>query len=272
MSDEAGLVSAVPRILAATPAAHQSLADFPVLTSVRVICRECLSARGVDPLPHVLLLIDSFLDTISGPGAVERGCSTGVSVRKLTYLAARDTESFWKRAQYAAANGHLHVLQWLTEFHSDRCEWTTYAMDSAAQWGHLSVIQWLHENRDEGCSVGAMNFTAITAHLDVLQWLHVNRSEGCSEVAFVFAAVAGRLEVLQWLHERYADVTRGSAIRVAARNGKLAVVQWLYTATGEAGERYRDYSELALIDATRNGHVDVVDWLNMQRKTRRDLQ
>ena len=50
---------------------------------------------------------------------------------------------------WAAENGHLEVVKWLSE---NRKECTEYAMDSAAKNGHLEVVKWLSENRKEGCT------------------------------------------------------------------------------------------------------------------------
>jgi hypothetical protein len=45
----------------------------------------------------------------------------------------------------AAANGHLHVLQWAR---ADGYPWDHATCTSAARGGHLAVLQWLHAN---GC-------------------------------------------------------------------------------------------------------------------------
>ncbi|RLN74536.1 hypothetical protein BBJ28_00009461 [Nothophytophthora sp. Chile5] len=272
MSDEA--VQATPLLAPPAPAAPSQIPeDFPLLTSARFVVRECLSSRGIGALAHVVRRIDSFLDTISGLGAVVRACHRGESTRALTYLAARDTESFWERAAaFAATNGHVHVLQWLHEYHPDRCNWTTYTMDGAAMMGNLSTVQWLHENRTEGCTFLAMDQAAGNGYLEVVEWLHANRSEGCSQFAIENAAGSGHLALVQLLHEHYTDVSTGHAIQVAARNGHLAIVQWLYSETGEDGERYRDLAELASANAIANKRLDVAEWLNMQRSKHRRLQ
>lgn len=108
---------------------------FPVLTSALVVCRECLAMRGLGELPHVVFRVDAYLDVYSGPDAVVNACERGGSLRLLTYLAARDSESFWgKVAAYAAMHGCVYILQWLSDQHADRCEWGVDVMDSAAGW------------------------------------------------------------------------------------------------------------------------------------------
>ena len=54
-------------------------------------------------------------------------------------------------------------------------------MNWAAAKGHLHVVEWLHTNRSEGCTSGAMDHAASNGHLHVVQWLHANaRSSGRS--------------------------------------------------------------------------------------------
>ena len=56
---------------------------------------------------------------------------------------------------WAAGNGHLHVVKWLHEHRTEGC--TTDAMDWAAENGHLDIVKWLHEHRIEGCTTNAMD-------------------------------------------------------------------------------------------------------------------
>ena len=55
---------------------------------------------------------------------------------------------------WAASNGHLEIVRWLSENRTEGC--TRYAMSRAAENGHLEIVKWLHENRTEGCSEDAM--------------------------------------------------------------------------------------------------------------------
>ncbi len=57
--------------------------------------------------------------------------------------------------------------------------------------GHLDILIWLHENRNEGCTVKAMDCASEEGHLDVVKWLHEHRSEGCTSYAMDSAAHRG---------------------------------------------------------------------------------
>ena len=46
---------------------------------------------------------------------------------------------------FAAENGYLEVVKWLSENRKEGC--TEYAMDYAVKNGHLEVVKWLSENK-----------------------------------------------------------------------------------------------------------------------------
>ena len=99
---------------------------------------------------------------------------------------------------FAARNGHLHVVQWIHNNRREGC--SKSAMDGASENGHLHIVQWLHANRKEGCTRCAMDGAARNGHLHVVQWLYTNRNEGCTKDAIDFAAAKGHNHVVQWLH------------------------------------------------------------------------
>ncbi|OWZ22078.1 LOW QUALITY PROTEIN: hypothetical protein PHMEG_0003269 [Phytophthora megakarya] len=240
--------------------ASPSSRDPPVLTAAFLVCRESLGVRGLSVLDHVVRLLDGFLDSFSGPGTVTQACKRGASVRQLQYLAARDPNSFWKEAaSFAATCGYVHVLQWLSEFHSDRCEWGPAVMNGAALCGHLDVVQWLHDNRSEGCTVHAMDSAVRNRDWAMVQWLHANRSEGCSRGAMDWAAAAGNLPLVQWLHTHRSEGCTTRAMDWAAAAGQLETVKWLH------GNRIEGDAGRALRAAASSGHLDVVRWLHAAR-------
>lgn len=77
----------------------------------------------------------------------------------------------------AAANGHLHVVQWLTS-NLPALTPTTTAMDGAASAGHLSVVKFLHEATKEGCTTDAMDSAARRGHTEVREWIVPNNAWG----------------------------------------------------------------------------------------------
>ncbi|GLD92556.1 hypothetical protein PINS_up001115 [Pythium insidiosum] len=155
----------------------------------------------------------------------------------------------------AAANGHLHLLQWV---HAHDCgNWTLDVMDQAAERGQLAVVQWLHANRSEGCSFFAMDHAAAYGHLDVVRWLHHHRTEGCTTRAMDFAATGGHLDVVRFLHEHRHEGCTTGAMDGAAANGHLHVVQWLHEHRSEGA------TTEAMDRAAANGHLEMVRWLHL---------
>ena len=75
-------------------------------------------------------------------------------------------------------------------------------MDKAAGNGHLHVVEWLHDNREEGCTVHAMNRAAFYGHLLMVKWLHENRTEGSTGyILKIWATRNCQSRVVKWLHE-----------------------------------------------------------------------
>ena len=97
---------------------------------------------------------------------------------------------------WAAFNGHLHILTYIGEQESSNCPWGTYTCAAAAAGGHLGVLQYL---RQAGCPWNALTCAnaAGNGRLDILQWA---RDAGCPWDKWTcnFAGSGGHLGILQW--------------------------------------------------------------------------
>ncbi|KAG2780166.1 hypothetical protein Pcac1_g9936 [Phytophthora cactorum] len=251
-------------MLVASPKTQQ----YPQLTTALVVCRESLHKHNVESLPHVVTLVDEYLNPFSSRKKVGRACRLGLPRRALEYAAARDPD--WDNGQYMAAaaviRGFVHVLQWLNECYPERTSWGDgheglsrcgrFLMDTASEHGHLPVMQWLHANRSEGCTYRAMNYAAASGRLDMAQWIHENRSGPCSTEAMDYAAGKGHLDVVRFLHENRTEGCTKHAMSSAAANGHLEMVQWLYA------NRNERMTANALRSAAKYGHLNVVQWLS----------
>ncbi|RLN87692.1 hypothetical protein BBJ28_00020197, partial [Nothophytophthora sp. Chile5] len=144
-----------PRLAAAASSGpHNRTPMSPVLIVVGFVCRECFPTSGGN-LPHVMRLLDAFLDDFFDTLTLARGylISNG-SMRLLQYLAAHErptTDPILRRwsfndvVGYAAAKGDLETLQWLLESYLPD-EFLTKAVAEAASGGHLHVLEWLWAN------------------------------------------------------------------------------------------------------------------------------
>ncbi|KAG2938373.1 hypothetical protein PC117_g11274 [Phytophthora cactorum] len=238
---------------------------YPVLTSVLVVCRECLPSCEVESRIQTARLVDGYLDTLSSCYKVRQACRLGLPRWALEYLAARDPE--WNNgsniAEHATIKGFLHVMQWIGECYPERTSWKTAdggsLMDIAAEFGHLSILQWLHVNRSEGCTTNAMDNAAAVGNLEIVKWLHLYRGEGCSKQAMNGAAANGHIAVVEWLHEHRGEGCDKSAVSNAAANGYPAVVRFLLESRreGSTGD--------AMCQAAASGHLEMVQWLYVNR-------
>ena len=127
------------------------------------------------------------------------------SVSTAINTAARRSESYRFFTTYKLTEknlgqyGTLDIIKYVSSEH--RITITANLMDYAAASGHLRVVQWLHENRSEGCTWAAMTYVAKEGHLHVIQWLHENRTEGCTIWAMDRATEKGHHHVVQYLKE-----------------------------------------------------------------------
>ncbi|ETO64403.1 hypothetical protein F444_18072 [Phytophthora nicotianae P1976] len=125
---------------------------------------------------------------------------------ELKALAANRNDGCSPEAVNGTAEaGNLQILLWLNTHYS--AQWTSQAMDRAAQGGHLGIVQWMHHTRNEGCSTAgctqdAADHAAGSGHLDVVQFLYANRTEGGTAIAAVLTEERGMFEVLRWFAEQ----------------------------------------------------------------------
>ncbi|KAG2782944.1 hypothetical protein PC129_g15626 [Phytophthora cactorum] len=232
----------------------------PVLTSAKIVCRECIAVGG-GVLLHVEKLIDGFLDTFSTQeNVLLKACSSGASVFALCYLYCRSSKGSRSMVIHVAAmTGYVHVLQWLVENHREDFVGLRAGclspIDRAAQHGHLDAVVWLHENYSEGYSSETLALAAQCGRVKVLRWLHTYSSVSCTSEAMVGAAAHNKLSTVKWLyrHGRHEDVR--VALMKAAEHGHVSVVAWLYFHNGQS-----DAVQVMLI-AARSGQLAVVKWL-----------
>ncbi|RLN85507.1 hypothetical protein BBJ28_00023614 [Nothophytophthora sp. Chile5] len=217
---------------------HDHAPSPPVLTSVRIVCRECLPVSGGD-LPFVTRLLDAFLDEFSDTLTLARGylLSDG-SLRLLQYLAAHErptTDPTLRRWAFndvvgcAAAKGDLEALQWLLESYLPG-EFLTKAVAEAAAGGHLHVLEWLWANyRSRGYwRATEMGRAVQKKHSAVVAWLRdhtVPRPEFAVKLV-KDVVCCGDLATLQWLIEHF-DVGINRALDLAAGKGQWDVARWI---------------------------------------------
>ena len=196
-------------------------------------------------------------------------------------LSALTEDEFLQISLYAAREGHLHVLKWITT-EVDALEWlkTTNPPWSrriclaAAGGGHLNVLKWLRANNlpwDTEASIGA----ALYGHQEVLKWLRANGYRLISGTCRS-AISGGHLESLKWLmgysmgikphelcsleenlrHSPFKDNGQSwdeYACEYAAKNGRLEVLKWLRA-------NQCPWDEYTCASAAGSGHLELLKW------------
>ncbi|KAF0695038.1 Aste57867_14119 [Aphanomyces stellatus] len=157
-----------------------------------------------------------------------------------------------------ASMGHLPVLRLL---HDLGAPCTSAAMNLAAKHGHMDTIVFLHTHRVEGCTTSAMNWAAEFGYLDVVVFLHTHRREGCTKAALTRAAKAGHLDIVQFLDVHRSEGGYRDMLHGAIAAGHVSVVAYL-----TSHRPTEPCSPLALDDAARHGHLDMVEFLHTHRQ------
>ncbi|MEX0595918.1 MAG: ankyrin repeat domain-containing protein, partial [Candidatus Paceibacterota bacterium] len=125
---------------------------------------------------------------------------------------------------WAAGNGHLHVVKWLHEYRSEGCSYR--AMNMAAKNGHIKVVKWLDSNRNEGCTKDAVDYAAANGHFEIVKWLLNNRKEGC-KFAMKFSIKYGHLKIVKYLHTKHQQGFSEDDIKWAVTNNHYKVLKYL---------------------------------------------
>lgn len=143
----------------------------------------------------------------------------------------------------------------------------------AAQ-GRLDVLQWLEKNEPMRSTAGGVLLMAAEyGHLEVVRWLldldlrsHANDNQsrltdlgGEASLAIHIAAVNGHLEIAKYLRAR-ADKPLNAYQRAVENEEHLHQIRSLKIRLGELCKAAKVTID-TLIEAGKNGHVHVVQWL-----------
>ncbi len=136
--------------------------------------------------------------------------------------------------------------------------------DVAASLGYLEAMKYSNLKY----SWKAIEWAASAGHLNVIKWIHdkglVELDYSADSWAMDLAAKNGHVEVFKFLHKnesnkygtRWNASHSGLALTYATRNGHLQMVQYL-------ANYYR--SQISLVwsvgEAIRSGHLEIVKWL-----------
>eukprot|EP01133_Synstelium_polycarpum_P008362 gene8362-9822_t len=159
----------------------------------------------------------------------------------------------------AAKHGRLDIVKRLSDLRNSDgllvARASTSAMDYAAANNHLEVLQWLHANRSEGMSAVALESAAANNRLDVVQWIVENRSETISKTVIGGAAQGGHIEIVKYLVEECGVQVTKETVSFAAKSGNVELVEYLLA-------RHKGFDHVLSAEAFILGHVAVVDLLD----------
>jgi len=153
-------------------------------------------------------------------------------------------------AGYAALNGHLAILVWISETRGPSV-WSPWVVACAARSGSLECLEFLFETGCSPCAEACFN-AGVTGNLDVLKLLRLKKCPWDSKT-LVAAAENGHMEFLEYVHSQGCPLHHAAAT-FAARKGRLGVLEWLYEAGCAANAS-------ACLAAAEKGHLECLKFL-----------
>ncbi|OQR89037.1 hypothetical protein THRCLA_22758, partial [Thraustotheca clavata] len=162
-------------------------------------------------------------------------------------------------ARMAVARGTLPLLQYLIDDLYDDIDRSLLAIDYAADNGHLHIVKFLHENGCRECSTDAVDLAAGHGYIDIIKWLHQNRTEGCTSEALEEALSNDHLNIVEYLETHYNVGFSKYAMANAARKGNFDAIKFLNE------QRNVESTPSAMDEAAQHGHLDIVKYLHENR-------
>jgi Ankyrin repeats (3 copies) len=131
--------------------------------------------------------------------------------------------------RHAAANGHVDVIDWLLQQHSE-VVLSSLMICYAAKNGHVAMCQYLCEHGCPRDTLACTDAAARNGHLDVLVCLLEYNSPWHEQLVCEYAAYNGHVEMMAYALQ-HAEQLPGTymprMLLLAGANDHLAAAQWL---------------------------------------------
>ena len=182
---------------------------------------------------------------------------------------------------FAAASGHIHVIEWLVargvDINQTNSSGETPAYVAAGN-GCLAVLRWMSEhgsdlNISDSDDDLPLSNAALNGHLETMKWLvsqgqNVDSANDHGITAIMHAAANGHLDCVQWLASQGAlidrqDNTGKTALIYAVRGAHLDTARWLVSQGCKIDDR--DKVDRTLLSyAAEGGSVEILEWLTTE--------
>lgn len=153
-------------------------------------------------------------------------------------------DKIWK---VAIKNGHIHILEWLSENYLVHKTNSSYCL-LAAKYNQLKVLRWLHSKFDMGIEtcIEIIN----NENIEMLEYIYPLFRRSCN--LCVIAAANGKIKVLTWL--KYKNDIISSISQHAVTGNHLNVLKWI------------DGNNIPIIGscmlkAVERGYLDIIKFL-----------
>ncbi|KAH7460622.1 hypothetical protein PRIC2_005900 [Phytophthora ramorum] len=226
----------------------------PEFLCVDVVVREF---PPVEALGHVVDQLKALLDVSKVLSVAIAAQNQPLDAQSLTLL------------EHAASREKKKLFHWSSELKRSYKQFQfETALNAAASRGFFAGVKWLRSKYlPKGKFHGTERAALYSGRLDMLQFLHDEFHNKMAEDVVVdtqdavaHAAANGRLDLVQWYCEMKGPYAFGwSVMDAAVAQNHMHVVQYLDAHVGNRCTRR------GLERAARNGHLEVVKWLNDTR-------
>eukprot|EP00873_Tetraselmis_striata_P027099 jgi/Tetstr1/447363/TSEL_034800.t1 len=141
--------------------------------------------------------------------------------------------------------------------HWSWCSIEEEVFQAAAAEGHVHVLEWLHSRRP---NFGPAAVRKNSRHTELRHWLENSACPYRTHSAFLKAVSGGHLQAAAWIAEHSGEVDLPGAYESAVSNGRLEVLDWLGTLSPPA--RYLKQS--FYVQAAWRGNFASLKWLERQ--------
>eukprot|EP01132_Coremiostelium_polycephalum_P001485 gene1485-1873_t len=174
---------------------------------------------------------------------------------------------------FAAREGHLHIIDFLFKNRKERC--TNYALESASGSGHLAVVKYLCQNKLY-LSIGsyAVDIGCQNGHFEVVKYLLENTSASFTSRGFDGACKGGHINIVRYLLNRNGVVCSNLAMDGASYGNHIDIVRELI-GFKQSSITFKDQklsfnitcSSFALDEAVRNRNIEMLKLLHSHQTT-----
>ena len=229
---------------------------------VQIILCHAYKGDGITAIQsnyHWLFCMDEFYPLSNAKETFDLAIKEGL-LQVVQYMYVKEYSNIKNQQVFdlAVEYGHVDVVDWLfKQGKKPQSKWE--CVRKCLRKGNLTMLKWLHSHdlyvdRNLNVAVGY-------GHFDIVKWLIIDLNEKCDDCTLGYAAEKDDIKTLCFLHKHTSHTFIGqrTAMFYAARNGHLEILNWL-------NANHYKCDHLAMNTAAANGQLEALQWLHANRR------